>query len=109
MTTCPFFLQYIQDCIGDDLRPHLSLLQKSDVLVEERLGGPLVAVVPPIIPEKSKRGTICLWDIGAESMVKIKVVCATNVNAPGMQVLSCFVGIKYTVHVGDYNTKFQSV
>ena len=58
---------------------------KADLSVEERIRGNTVCAPPPL-PPKPERSTISLWEIGPESMVKIKVVCATNINACAMQV-----------------------
>jgi len=88
--------KYIHECIEDGRQPCLSLLPKSEVLVEDILPGPQVESDPPFVPEKSKKSTISLWDIGTESMVKIKVVCATNINASRMQI-----AVKCGIYHGD--------
>ncbi len=67
------------------------LIQKCELVVEDRIRGMTVDTVPPPLPPKQERNTISLWDIGPQSMIKIKIVCATNINSPGMQVLFVFI------------------
>ncbi len=82
-----FTLQYIQDCIANDTTPQLMLVQKCELDIEDRIRGASVACMPPPLPQRARQSTISLWDIGPDSLVKIKIVCATNINSPGLQVL----------------------
>ncbi len=85
---CLLFLQYIQHCVANDARPQLMLMQKCDIEIEDRIRGSTIVGQAPPLPPKPERSTISLWDIGPQSLVKIKIVCATNINSPGLQVLN---------------------
>eukprot|EP00794_Sanderia_malayensis_P015189 gene15189-16756_t len=82
--------KYIQDCLTNETRPQLMLVQKCDLVVEDRIRGMSIKEIAPPLPPKAEKRTISLWDIGPQSMVKIKIVCAMNINSPGMKVfLKC--------------------
>lgn len=57
-------------------------------MVVGRVRAPTITQNPPPLPRRrhGNYNEICLWDISPSTMLRIKVVCALNVNAGQMWV-----------------------
>lgn len=77
--------KYIRECLLWDKKPKLVIIPKSEMVVG-RVRAPTITQNPPPLPRRrhGNYNEICLWDISPSTMLRIKVVCALNVNAGQM-------------------------
>lgn len=77
-----FQYKYIQQCLLWNKPIKLQLVRKTDMAVEPFAIG-RTPVRPPVIPPKKQR-SISLWNLSPSTKLKIKIICALNVNSPAM-------------------------
>ena len=71
-----------------DKRPRLVIVPKCEMDVGRVRAPTMTREVTPALPKKQPRKTneISLWDLSPSTMLKIKIVCALNINAGHMWV-----------------------